>query len=260
MYYHYGKQLNWPLFRGCPLFRGFRGSTIRSSTVKPPNSGHHWDSEICPLKRGCPLSEVILYRVCILEYIGCVLCWEVCPLSECPFRCVYTRVHWVSPLLGGLSSFGVSLRSVYTRVHWVCHLLGGLSSFEVSLIGGFTVQYNYSKEVCRGRGLYIVYAMTMLMLMQFPTELRPYAWVSTTTTLERATMATVILSRSAMHQTQSYKECIHEVCMVCLYLHGSCSWQMRTLETHWTVSRHSSLNTRTLRSHLWLRRKSSRYK
>ena len=86
MYYHYGKQLNWPLFRGCPLFRGFRESTIRSSTVKPPNSGHHWDSEICPLKRGCPLSEVILYRVCVLEYIGCVLCWEVCPLSECPFR------------------------------------------------------------------------------------------------------------------------------------------------------------------------------
>ena len=38
--------------------------------------------------------EAILYRVCILEYIWCVLCWEVCPLSECP-------------LLGGLSSQSV---------------------------------------------------------------------------------------------------------------------------------------------------------
>ena len=32
----------------------------------------------------CSLSEVILYRVCILEYIWCVLCWEVYPLPECP--------------------------------------------------------------------------------------------------------------------------------------------------------------------------------
>ena len=35
--------------------------------------------------------EVVLFqrlfctdRVCILEYKWCVLCWEVCPLSECP--------------------------------------------------------------------------------------------------------------------------------------------------------------------------------
>ena len=38
----------------------------------------------------CPLSEVIFYRVCIHEYFRLVLCWEVCPLSECPlleFHC-----------------------------------------------------------------------------------------------------------------------------------------------------------------------------
>ncbi len=29
-------------------------------------------------------SEVILYRVCILEYFWFVLCSEVYPLSECP--------------------------------------------------------------------------------------------------------------------------------------------------------------------------------
>ena len=34
---------------------------------------------------GCPLSEVIFYRVCIQEYFQLVLCWEACPLSECPF-------------------------------------------------------------------------------------------------------------------------------------------------------------------------------
>ena len=50
--------------------------------VKPPNSGHHWDPAFCPLYRGCPLSEVILYRVCIL--------------------------HLLCPLLGDLSSIGVS--------------------------------------------------------------------------------------------------------------------------------------------------------
>ena len=33
----------------------------------------------CPLQRGCPLSGVIFYMVCIERY---VLCWEVCPLSE----------------------------------------------------------------------------------------------------------------------------------------------------------------------------------
>ena len=32
----------------------------------------------------CPLSEVIFYGVCIQEYFQLVLCWEVCPLSECP--------------------------------------------------------------------------------------------------------------------------------------------------------------------------------
>ena len=36
------------------------------------------------VERGCPLSEVIFYRVCIQEYFRLVLCWEVCPLSECP--------------------------------------------------------------------------------------------------------------------------------------------------------------------------------
>ena len=36
-------------------------------------------------ERGCPLSEVMFYRVCtIQEYFQLVLCWEVCPLSECP--------------------------------------------------------------------------------------------------------------------------------------------------------------------------------
>ena len=40
-----------------------------------------------------------------------------------------------------LSSFrGDFLYSVYTRVLLACPLLGGLSSFGVSFIGGFTVQ------------------------------------------------------------------------------------------------------------------------
>ena len=34
--------------------------------------------------RGCPLSEVIFYRVCIQEYFRLILRWEVCHLSECP--------------------------------------------------------------------------------------------------------------------------------------------------------------------------------
>ena len=39
-----------------------------------------------------------------------------------------------------LSSFGgYFVQSVYTRAHLVCPLLGGLSSFGVSFIGGFTV-------------------------------------------------------------------------------------------------------------------------
>ena len=38
-----------------------------------------------------------------------------------------------------LSSFGgYFVQNVYTRVHLVCPLLGGLSSFRVSFIGGFT--------------------------------------------------------------------------------------------------------------------------
>ena len=50
-------------------------------TVEPINKGHFRDQSLCPLWRGCPLSEVIFYRVC--------------KLSACP-------------LLGGLSSFGAS--------------------------------------------------------------------------------------------------------------------------------------------------------
>ncbi len=57
---------------------------IIMTTVKPPNNGHTWDPAFCPLKRGCPLSEVILYGMYILEYFGIVLSSEVCPLSECP--------------------------------------------------------------------------------------------------------------------------------------------------------------------------------
>ena len=34
--------------------------------------------------RGCPLLDVIFYGVCMQEYFWLVLCWEVCPLSECP--------------------------------------------------------------------------------------------------------------------------------------------------------------------------------
>ena len=34
--------------------------------------------------RDCPLLEVIFYGVCMQEYFWLVLCWEVCPLSECP--------------------------------------------------------------------------------------------------------------------------------------------------------------------------------
>ena len=44
---------------------------------------------------------------CILEYILCVLCWEVCPLSEVILYRMYTRVHFVCPLLGGFRRFTI---------------------------------------------------------------------------------------------------------------------------------------------------------
>ena len=39
--------------------------------------------------------------------------------------------------------------SVYTRVQMVCPLLGGLSSFGVSFIGGFTVQKSPTRYAAR---------------------------------------------------------------------------------------------------------------
>ena len=49
-----------------------------------PNKGHAWDPAFCPLEGGCPLSEVILHKVCIQVYYQLVHCLEVYPLSECP--------------------------------------------------------------------------------------------------------------------------------------------------------------------------------
>ena len=63
--------------------------TVQLTTMESPNSGHHWDPPVCPLKRGCPLSEIILYRVCILLILVC-------------------------PLLGGLSSFRESFIGGFT--------------------------------------------------------------------------------------------------------------------------------------------------
>ena len=52
-------------------------SACTRDAVEPPNSGHH------PFVL-CREVVLFLYRVCIREYKWCVLCWEVCPLSECP--------------------------------------------------------------------------------------------------------------------------------------------------------------------------------
>ena len=51
--------------------------------MEPPNSGTH-PFVLCK-EVVVVFPEVILYRVCILEYIWYVLCWEVCSLSQCPF-------------------------------------------------------------------------------------------------------------------------------------------------------------------------------
>ena len=53
-------------------------------------------------ERGCPLSEAIIYRLFIQEYSRLVLCWEVCPLLECPLSEVSLNCH---PYITGLSSF-----------------------------------------------------------------------------------------------------------------------------------------------------------
>ncbi len=68
----------------CAVMRSRQNVQSTINTVEPPNNGHIPDPASCPLLRGCPLSEVIFYRVCILEYFWFVLCSEVCPLSECP--------------------------------------------------------------------------------------------------------------------------------------------------------------------------------
>ena len=50
--------------------------------MEPPNSGHHWDPCTC-LSFVERLSSFGGYFVQSV-YTWCVLCWEVCPLSECP--------------------------------------------------------------------------------------------------------------------------------------------------------------------------------
>ena len=39
-------------------------------------------------------SEVVFYTVCIQEYFWLVLCWEICPLSECPLSEVSLYMHF----------------------------------------------------------------------------------------------------------------------------------------------------------------------
>ena len=60
--------------------------------------GHLWDQPFCPLYRGCPLSEVIFYRVCIHEYF----------------------IDW------RLSSFGMSFIEGFTActLHKIIHYIG----------------------------------------------------------------------------------------------------------------------------------------
>ena len=45
-----------------------------TSMVEPLNKDIFGTSCFFPLQRGCPLSEVIFYRVCIHEYFRHVLC------------------------------------------------------------------------------------------------------------------------------------------------------------------------------------------
>ena len=66
-------------------FLSYTNSEGKKITVEPLNKDTFGTSHfvLCS-QRGCPLSEVIFYRVCIHEYFRLVLCWEVCPFSECP--------------------------------------------------------------------------------------------------------------------------------------------------------------------------------
>ena len=87
---------------GCFLFRMQRVHEICKGSL----AGVQWNLRIADTigthpfvlcrEVNCPLSKVILYRVCII--IWCVLCWEVCPHSECPLSEVslynFLEVAW----------------------------------------------------------------------------------------------------------------------------------------------------------------------
>ena len=78
--------------------------------MEPPNRGHHWDTHLSFVER--------------------------------------------------LSSFGgYSVQSMYTRVQMACPLLGGLSSFGVSFNGGFTVGVRQNGQHVR----VIIYVLLYLM-------------------------------------------------------------------------------------------------
>ena len=99
------------------------------------------------MQGGCPISEVIFYTVCVREYFRLVLCWEVCLLSDCPLlevHCNATQllapnhfmfVFWPTPDHYYMSR-GDFLYSLCTRVLSACPLLGDLSSFGLSFIRG----------------------------------------------------------------------------------------------------------------------------
>ena len=71
------------------------GVVYKLRTVEPPNKGHALDPALCPLYGGCPLSEVILHKVCIQVYLQLVHCSEVCPLLKCPLLEVSLYIYSV---------------------------------------------------------------------------------------------------------------------------------------------------------------------
>ena len=74
--------------------------------MEPLSKGYLQDQPFCPLWRGCPLSEVIFYRVCTfgLSFVGrfvlflSVLYWRFhCNTLFCPFQILTNNVLYVFP-------------------------------------------------------------------------------------------------------------------------------------------------------------------
>ena len=97
--------------------------------VEPLNK----DKPFCPLQRGCPLSEVVFYRVCIHEYFQLVLCWEVCLLLECPLSKIFLLCREVPELVNSLS-WVLDSPAKMVLFHYICQLLPNEAQAEFDRI------------------------------------------------------------------------------------------------------------------------------